>query len=244
MFPLDALMATKKAIGSYWWTSLYQQEPTEEEGSIFKRNWFKYFSEEWVTGEIFYALHTSEGTRRIAKNKCWIFQTCDPAASTDESGDYFALGTFAVTPSGELLVLDMYREHASTVRHEAIMMEQYSKWKPKFQGVENKTFGLNIINACKKKLPIKALVADKDKVSRSLTISVRYEAGMVFHKMGAAYVEDLETELMDFPVGTHDDQVDVMSYGGICFVEKQTATSKGVSIIGQATDWNSSLYKG
>ncbi len=211
-----ALEEKKKAIGSYYFSALYQQRPSPAEGKLFKRSYFRYFTIETQGNEKYYLLHTDTGIKRVDVNRCSIFQTCDPAATEKEQSDYFVLSTWAVTPERDLLLLDVFREKAETTKHESIFDTQYQLWKPMYQGVENKTFGLNIIQALKKKgRPIKALKADTDKVSRARTIQARYELGTVYHRLNAPWLGDFEDELLEFPNGAHDDQVDTASFAGI-----------------------------
>ncbi len=215
-YPLARLKEIQAEQGPYWWEALYQQAPTVAEGNIFKRVWFRYYSVERQGDDTIYILHTPAGDKYVPKSKCWIFQTCDPAASEDEQADYFTLATWAITPENELLLLDMYRDHAATVRHEAILRQQSSLWQPSYQGVEDKTFGLNIIQgAVKSGLPIKALPAEGDKVARSKSVSARYALGAVYHPRGAPWLDTYEQELLAFPTGRYDDQVDVAAYAGI-----------------------------
>ena len=61
-------------------------------------------------------------------------------------------------------------------------------------------------------LPVKELRADKDKVARSLPLEARMEHGTVWFPRDAAWLPDLQRELLSFPVGEHDDQVDALAY--------------------------------
>lgn len=215
-YSLAELLVKKAKLGSYYWASLYQQRPAPQEGGMFKRSYFRYFHIE----ESYYVLHKPEGDKRIRIADCWRFQTCDPAATESEKSDYFVLSTWAVTKEKELLLLDVFREKAETTKHEGILTDQYRRWQPSFQGVENKTYGLNIIQSCKKKgLPIRPLKADTDKVSRARPAEARYETGMVYHRLAAPWLTDWEDELIKFPNGVKDDQVDTASYAAICIIE-------------------------
>ena len=208
-YPIDELLKIKRNLGSYYWHALYQQKPAPDGGEIFKRSWFRYFN---IDGD-YYILHTPEGEKRFAISSTWVLQTCDPAATEKETNDYFVLSTWAVTPDNDLLLLEVFREHADTVKHEQIMKSAYQKWKPKFQGVENKTFGLNIIQkGVSNGLPIKPLAADTDKVSRARPMSARYETGSVYHRQNTPWLVDFEDEMISFPNGRHDDQVDTAAY--------------------------------
>jgi hypothetical protein len=57
-------------------------------------------------------------------------------------------------------------------------------------------------------LPAVAVHPDRDKVTRARTLAARYEAGKVYHLRSAPGLADFEDELVAFPSGRHDDQVD------------------------------------
>ena len=214
-YSVEDLERIKRTLGSYWWFALYQQKPHPDGGNIFKRSWFRYFHEE---GEN-YVLHRPEGNIRFAKADCYIIQTCDPAATEKEESDFFVLGTWAITPDNDLILLSIFREKAETTKHKQVMQSQFDRWNPDFQGVENRTFGLNIIQTCVKAgLPVRPLQADTDKVSRARPVAARYETGSVYHPQGAPWLADFEDELVAFPNGTHDDQVDVTAYAYISII--------------------------
>jgi len=238
MFDENTLEIIKKAIGSYWFASLYQQDPTEEEGTLFRRGWFKYFRETWIAGEQYYVLMDASGAERIvSKSKCEVFQMVDPAATEKEKSDYFCIGTFANTPDMELLVLDIYREKLETTKHLDILKKKYQEFKPSFIGVEEKTFGLSIIQAGKKTLPIKGVKADRDKVSRARTVAIGYENGNNYHRLGAPWIDAFEKELIEFPFGQHDDQADVLAYAGAKMVFSGMSMKK-MEVVGKSLDWN------
>ena len=62
-------------------------------------------------------------------------------------------------------------------------------------------------------LPAVAVRPDRDKVTRARTLAARYEGGKVFHLRSAPGLADFEHELVAFPNGQHDDQVDAAVYG-------------------------------
>lgn len=210
-FNIDDLEETRAELGTYGFSALYQQRPTPEEGARFKQSWFQYFNNE---DPEFYRLSNGQGGwNNVAKKDCQIFQTCDPAATEADVGDYFALTTWAMTPRRELLMLDLFREHADTTRHEQIMVEQFNKWKPMFIGVENRTYGLTIIQRLLTiGLPVIALDDKGDKFARSITAVARYQNSTVYHLTDGWWLFDVEDELIHFPYGLHDDIVDCVGY--------------------------------
>jgi len=207
-----ALEDLRNTLGSFLFSAIYQQSPRRSEGNMFRREWFRYFREE---GDC-YALFKPGGEHRVKKTDCWLFQTVDPAATEKETSDYFACGTWAVTPESDLLLVDMFRERLETPKHKALMKAMYARYMPAFQGVEEKTFGLALIQDMRLEgLPVVPLKADTDKVSRAYPIAARYEMGAVYHRQGAPWLRAYEDELEDFPNGAHDDMVDCASYAAV-----------------------------
>ena len=160
----------RRTIGSYYFSALYQQRPQPQGQTKFRREWFHYAREDPEA----YILETATGKRRVLKSLCWKFQTVDPSATEKETSDFFALSTWAVTPDKELIFLGCVHVRADTTKHRELMLGAKLRWNPTFQGVENKTFGLNIIQALVKEgWSIRELKADTDKVSRSFPMSTR-----------------------------------------------------------------------
>ena len=56
-----------------------------------------------------------------------------------------------------------------------------------------------------------AYVPESDKVTRMHSQSAKIEAGHVYLPRRASWLEDFRIELLQFPKGKHDDQVDSMS---------------------------------
>ena len=70
-------------------------------------------------------------------------------------------------------------------------------------------------------LPIRELRADKDKLSRALPLSAKMEAGQVYFAKYADWYLELEKELLQFPAGEHDDQVDALAYAILQLARKR-----------------------
>lgn len=210
-FDAQRLEQIKSDVGSYVFNALYQQRPSAADGTIFKRQHFHYFREETVGNAVYFVF----GERRYLKEQCWSFQTVDTANSIKTINDYFVVSTFYVTPQHDILLYDVYRTHIEGPDQKPLMKEQFFRYRPRFQAIEDKTFGTNLIQECKREgLTIKAVKVDKDKVTRSLVIAARYEVGKVYHRENAPWLTDYEDELLSFPRGRNDDQVDTASMAG------------------------------
>ena len=62
-------------------------------------------------------------------------------------------------------------------------------------------------------LPAVAVHPDRDKVTRARPLAARYEGHKVYHVRSAPGLADYEDELVAFPNGRYDDQVDAAVYG-------------------------------
>lgn len=72
-----------------------------------------------------------------------------------------------------------------------------------------------IQHARNKGLPVRELKADRDKVSRALVAAPRMEGGQVYFPTGRGWLDEWESELLLFPNGRHDDQVDTLAYAAL-----------------------------
>lgn len=210
-FTKEVMEQKRLDVGSYTWSALYQQRPSAAGGTIFKRIHFRYFREEMINN----ANYLLFGEKRYLKRDCWTFQTVDTANSEKTINDYFVVTTFMVTPQNDILIYDIYRTHITGPDQKPLMKEQNARYRPRFQAIEDKTFGTNLIQEMKREgMTVRPIPVDKDKVTRSLPIAARYEVGKIYHREGAPWLTDFEDELLSFPRGKHDDQVDTLSIAG------------------------------
>lgn len=211
-FDKARLEQIRSDVGPYVFNSLYQQRPTAAGGSIFKRDYFRYFGVERYGNDVYLTV----GTKRWELSQCWAFQTVDTANSVKTINDYFVVTTVYMTPDKDMLVWDVFRTHVEGPDQKPLMREQLGRYNYlRFQAIENKTYGTNLIQECLREgLTILPVNVDTDKVTRSLPVAAKYASGKVYHRSGTPWLGDLEDELLSFPYGAHDDQVDTMSMAG------------------------------
>lgn len=208
----DVLRKIKATVPVYTWLSLYQQRPSSASGNIFKRESFKYCT---LTGTLL-----DMGEKKTILEHCKIIQTCDPAASTKTTADFFVIGTWAQTKDNDLVLLDLLRTRLESPDQVNLFKQQYSRWTPAFQGVESAGLGKTLYQMLVREgLPVKELKADTDKLTRALPAAARMEAGTIYFVQGAHWLHDVEEELLSFPNGAHDDIVDVLSYAVMSVIE-------------------------
>ena len=116
-------------LGSRSWESLYQGHPRPSDGNLFRQSMFRRFRESGgcyqVDGKVY------------DKTLCKIFQTCDVAGSKKTSADYFVLGTFALCPNGELLLLEVFRERLEGPDQPKLIKRKFDEYRPVIIGVES-----------------------------------------------------------------------------------------------------------
>lgn len=197
--------AKKTESGIRTWVSLYQGHPRPTDGNLFSLYTFRQFD---IVNNCY-----KVNDKFYDPSVCRVFQTCDVAGSLKSSADYFVLGTFVLCPGGELLVLEILRERLEGPDQPELIKRKFNEYKPVFIGVESANMGLTLYQQLVRDgLPVIELKPETDKFTRAIPAAARYEAGMVFHLANAQWVRTLESELLAFPNGTHDDQVDVISY--------------------------------
>lgn len=210
------LRQTRTSMGSYLFGALYQQHPSPEGGGVFKRSMFHY----WEIDNGTYLLHDPNGKRRYAIEACWHFTTIDPVATNKQSADFFVASTWVVTPDADLLLYDVYRDHVEASKQVKAVIDIYNRFSPTVVGIETNGIGHAPYQMIRDAgVPVMNLRAKTDKVTKSLAMGARYEAGKVFHLIGAPWLDDFENEMLLFPNGKHDDQVDTASYAAIMLAE-------------------------
>ena len=80
----------------------------------------------------------------------------------------------------------------------------------------------------------------RDKQARARSIQGRFEEGRVYIARDALYTPHLVLELMSFPFGQHDDQVDALSWVGLYLNEFYTQYAPRRA---KKASWRDNLWK-
>ena len=217
----------KMTMGELGYAAQHQQRPVPREGSIFKEGWFRYFTEE--SAGVYWQLE--KATRKI--DDCRWFGTVDLAISEKTSADWTCIAIWADDRQGNLILVDLIRGRwggPELVRQLKMAVED---WQLAYLAVESNGFQLVVLQHARQAgLPIRELKADKDKISRSKTAEIRFESGKVWFPKGARWLGLLQTEMLEFPNGRHDDMVDVVSYGCVEFMKNYSRKVSAPSAVG------------
>jgi predicted phage terminase large subunit-like protein len=200
--------AIKTRVGSRTWNALYQGRPTSAEGTIFKREKWKYYDQPlWVERE--------DGAR-ILTNFDDALQSWDMTFKNTKGSD-FVVGQVWMRIGADSFLLDQVRarmDFPETLRAFRTMAARWPQVVLKL--VEDKANGTAVIASLTRTVPgIVPVEPDGGKVARASAVSPLQESGNVWLPSPelAPWIDDFVEEHAAFPTSAHDDQVDGTSQG-------------------------------
>lgn len=177
------------------WSALYQQRPAPAEGSLFQR--------QWIIRE---APPPRENMR--------VYGASDYAVTAD-GGDFTVHVVVGMDPAGRLHLLDVWRAQASADVWIEAFCDLALKWKPLAWAEETGQIRAGVGPFLERRMrERKAYVYRRqfptrgDKAVRAQSIIGRMALDGLRVAPDAPWIADLEAELLAFPAGKHDDQVD------------------------------------
>ena len=197
---LSELESVKASLSIQKWNAQWMQNPTSEEGSIIKREWWRKWDKDYIP------------------DLEHVIQSYDTAFLKKESADYSAITTWGVFYPTEdsgpnLILLDALKKRLEfpELRREAL--QQYYYWRPDSVVVESKASGLPLTFELRKMgIPVINFTPSKgnDKHSRVNAVAPLFESGQIWAPE-ADFAEEVIEECAAFPFGDHDDLVDSMT---------------------------------
>ncbi len=218
LFDAAALEATRRALGTYWWSAMYQQSPSPAAGLLFKREHFRYYEvRPSADGQPFLWLYDLDGSSRsVDVGKCRKFQIVDVAASEKKTADFTVVSTILQTPSMDMVIWAMAARRFDLLQVPSFIKGEWEREGRPPLHIEEFGHGMGPAKTLRNLgVPVHKLEPIGDKITRAMDAVARYEAHTVFHPRVAEWLPDLEDELVSFPNGSHDDRVDTVSYGSI-----------------------------
>lgn len=209
-YDINDMLEIKETLGEYWFSAMYQQSPILANGEIFKKEDFRYFTE--ING-VFVTNMNLINQEKFSCNHFTYYITVDLAMSKSSKADYTVLLVFAVSPENKIFIVEIFREKVSPTQHLDLVKSYFDKYKPNLIGIEKVQYQTALIEeAMKHGLPIKELIPRGEKWVRALPIAARMKSGSVYFKTNTDWLDEFESELINFPSGDHDDQADALSY--------------------------------
>ncbi len=178
----------------YTFAAQYQQSPVPIGGLMIQREWLRYYTR-------------AELPERTYKSK--IIQSWDTAAKNGTSNDYSVCTTWLVHDKIYYL-LDLLRGRYDYPQLRDLAVKLAEQYKPDVVLIEDTCVGSAL---CRElgdliKKPIKPVPVQGNKTARLFVEQSKFQAGLVRLPKDATFLRELEAELLTFPQGKHDDQVD------------------------------------
>lgn len=179
--------------------SQFMNDPISSENQVFKQEMFKYWKER--------------------PQGLYLGMAADLAISQRNEADYTAISVIGMDKDWNLYLLDYLRGHWGPQQIIDNIFQMQSRWKPHAVGIEVNGFQRTLKEAVEMEQRTRKQYfgvaeirngPEKSKENRIKSLEPFYRQGKVFH---AAWMKgkDVETELLTFPKGRHDDIIDSMA---------------------------------
>ncbi len=190
-----ALDVIRRNLGSYNFSAQYQQCPVPLDGNLVKWGWFRRYD---VLPE------RSEFDL--------IVQSWDTASGSDELNDYSVCTTWGVIGSDYYLI-DVVRERLEYPKLKRRVVNEARKHDADTVLIERAGSGISLVQDLRMEGNLRPLAIrpHRDKITRMAAQSAKIEAGHVLIPDSASWLDDFQHEILAFPNGRHDDQVDSLS---------------------------------
>jgi predicted phage terminase large subunit-like protein len=188
----DEMKKMKLAMGSYFFNAQYQQKPMANDFGMIRSEWFREFTENYQFNDIYLSFDTA--IKSGANN--------DPTVCT-VWGKY----------ENNYYLLEVIRKWLEYPELKRQSIDLIRKWKPLHVLIEDKGSGQALVQDLKRETghSIIAIGVKSDKITRFASITPLFESGRIFLKSNEDWLFDYKNELLTFPNGIHDDQVDSTS---------------------------------
>lgn len=198
-FPMTELASIERTLGPRDWASLYMQNPTPDDGEYFKAEWWLEYS----------SVPTSLNT-----------YISGDFAVTEGDGDFTSLIVWGVDHAGQVFALDRWtgQKAADTWIFELVRMME--RWKPiAFIGEGGpirravEPFLKRVMGERNMFTQVEWLTSGGDKASNARSFQAMMSCRRVFWP-ATSWAEAVKAQLLKFPGGKHDDDVDACGLFG------------------------------
>ena len=190
---LADLEQLRSEMGERDFEAQYNQRPLPPGGAIFKSEWLKRYD----------ARPTAAHTRAIV-------QSWDTAYEDNVTSDYSVCTTWAICGE-QFYLLDVWRGRPKFFELESKVYELRQKWSANIVIVERAGSGISLLQNIHDQSGHRWLVNMSPagaKISRAEQQTPKFEQGRIWLPTAASWLDSYEKELLAFPHGKHDDQVD------------------------------------
>ena len=184
------------------WDALYQQNPVPDEGNFFGKEMFRYYGSPPPRSELF------------------VYQAWDFAISEGKESDYTVGMCIGQDHRDNLYVLDMRRfrtQDGGYIIDE--ILDFAAMYDADLLGFEDgqiwKALEFQFQKRCDERRQYPSFEVLKpltDKMVRANPLKGRMQLGKVYFDNKSPHFPDLQREMLHFPAGKHDDQVDSLAW--------------------------------
>ena len=217
-YDAEALLRIQKAVGPRDWSALYQQNPVADEGDYFKVDMFKYYREKFLD-----------------KKKLKIYCAWDLAIGKADRNDFSVGVVVGVDQEDKMYVMHVERGKWDGYELVEKILDVYEEYRPSIVGIERGHIEMALGPFLKKRIAERGLyemylmelkTGRRDKEARARAIQGRMQQGMVFFPKFELWNAGLMAEMLRFPNGVHDDQVDGLAWIGLMMSEMSVVIDK------------------
>lgn len=203
----EQLERKRDVIGERDWLALYQQTPTQDQGTYFKREWF---------GNTY--------TEKPANLN--IYMTGDFAV-TPGDGDFTELAVWGVDASGDVFALDWWTGQTSADVWVTAMLSMFQRWRPLFFVGETGPIRRAVEPLMERMMADQRIYCAMEwlphsggsKEAQCRSFQAMAAQRRIRFPADSRWAESVLDQLMRFPSGKHDDKVDACGMVGR-FIDK------------------------
>jgi predicted phage terminase large subunit-like protein len=189
--PREILDLLRRNLGSLSFSAQYQQQPLPLEGNYLKRQWLRYYDQAPAEFDL-------------------VMASWDTASTDNENSDYSVCTVWGLHDQ-EVYLLDVVRERLEMPDLRRLIEVTHQQWQAAATLIEDTDVGRAIGQDLRRSSPIVKPIMwpiKYDKEARFLAQSPKFESGQVLLPREASWLSTYIGELLAFPNGRHDDQVD------------------------------------
>jgi predicted phage terminase large subunit-like protein len=187
------LERARRILGSMGFSAQYQQDPIPPDGNAIKRDWIRYYDTPPPALDL-------------------VVASWDTASTTETTSDY-SVGTVWGLKGSDIFLLDIVRDQLEVPDLRRRIVEAHTRHKAEATLIEDTDIGRALVQEFRRSGPIRPILSKirYDKMARLLAQAPKFEAGQVMLPREAPWLATFLSELLAFPNGAHDDQVDSTS---------------------------------
>ncbi len=189
-----ALLAqVRRTLGSMNFAAQYQQDPVPPDGNAVKRDWIRYYESAPADFDL-------------------VLVSWDTASTLGEDSDY-SVGTVWGLKGSDIYLLDVVRGKLEVPDLRRCIQQTSLRHDAQATLVEETDIGRALVQDMRRSGPVRPILTRPrfDKEARLLAQAAKFEAGQVLLPREAPWLAEYLGELLAFPNGAHDDQVDSTS---------------------------------